>query len=130
MTTTVVSLVGSRTFTVYTSSARTASPNDIEYRNLTNAIGMILSIDVTAISDTPSVTFTVEGVDVFADQTWTIITSAAYTSVTSGVLKIYPGITTSANVAVADVIPPNIRITATHADADSITYSVAAHLIY
>lgn len=131
MANTIVNLVQGRSFTVYPSMSRTETPNTLEYRNLAfNATGIVLVTNVTAITDTPSITTTLYGVDPFADVTWTILASAAQTSASTSVLKVHPGITVSANAAVADVLPPNIRIAVDHADSDAITYTVTAHLLY
>ena len=44
-------------------------------------------------------------------------------------LRVYPGLTASANVTASDVLPATWRVEAVHGDTDSITYSVSANLI-
>ncbi|MBX9392275.1 hypothetical protein K4749_01340 [Streptomyces sp. TRM72054] len=113
---------------VYESAARTASPTasgiDAAY-----ARGVHVVIDVTAVAATPSVTPSIEGYDTLSGKWYTLLTGSAITAEGTTVLKIYPGIATIANAAASDVIPNRIRVSMTHADADSITYTVAAHLM-
>ena len=110
----------------FASAARTATTNSGELLNDTGK-GVVLNIDVTAASATPSVVFKIQGLvnGNYND----ILTSAAITGTGQTTWKVYPGITAAANVAVSDVLPRKWRLLATHADADSITYSVAGYLI-
>ncbi len=107
--------------TIYASAARTATPTAVTKR-VDRAKGVMLLIDVTAITATPSVVVTIEGV-LASGAVYTILTSAAITATGRTALRVYPGITASANVAVSDVVPQTIKVTFTHGDADSITYS-------
>jgi hypothetical protein len=85
--------------------------------------------DVTASAATPSVVMTIDALDTVSGKYYNLLTSAAFTGGTeTRVLKIGPGLTAAANLAANDVIPSTLRITMTHGDADSITYSVGAHL--
>lgn len=99
----------------------------MEFHDVGPFAGLIVVVDVTAISAAPSVVFKIQGYDSVSGKTWDILTSAAVVATGTTVLKVFPGITTSANVAVSDVIPENIRIIATHGNTDSITYSVACY---
>ena len=92
------------------------------------ATGAHIVIDVTAVAATPSVTFTVRGVDP-SGKTFDILSSAAVNSVSTTVLKIHPGLTGAANQVANDMLPPQFEVFCDHADADSITYSVYAHLV-
>lgn len=112
---------------VLPSAARTATP-DTEELELRGARGLHLVIDVTAVTLTPSVTVTISGVDRLSGKVYTLLASAAITAVGTTVLKVGPGLTAAANLVANDVLPPIVRITCTHGDADSITYSVAALL--
>lgn len=114
-------------FTAYPSAARTATPDTMEYHDFGPFCGLIVVVDVTAIGAAPSVVFKIQGYDPVSAKTWDILTSAAVVATGTTVLKVFPGITTSANVAVSDVIPENFRIIATHGNSDSITYSAAAY---
>lgn len=113
--------------TIYASAARTATPTAVT-RRVDKYTGCVLIIDVTAISATPSVVPKIEGVAA-SGAVYPLLTGAAITATGQTALKIYPGITASANVAVSDVLPQTIKVTLTHGDADSITYSVDLVLI-
>jgi hypothetical protein len=91
--------------------------------------GLHLIIDATAFSATPSIVFTIQGYSPVGDDYYTILASAAITGSGTTVLRVYPGLTASANLIANDVLPPLWRVNAVHGDADSITYSVAAVLL-
>lgn len=85
----------------------------------------LIFIDVSAASATPSVVFTIEGVaPTDKSTTYTILTSAAITGTGLTVLRISPHLTAAANTIAKDILPSALKVTATHADADSITYEV------
>ena len=108
--------------TFFASSARTATST--VHQNISSAAGFFI-IDVSAATATPSVVFTVNGVDPVSNSTFTIIESAAITGTGTTVLRVFPGATAAANTIVNDLLPEGISITATHADTDSITYTVS-----
>lgn len=114
--------------TVLPSAARTATPDSFEYEVQGGASGLILVIDVTAIVTTPSITVTIAGVDRVSGKTYTILASAAIVAVGTTVLKVGPGLPVAANVSANDFLPPVFRVTVTHGNANSITYSVAGML--
>jgi hypothetical protein len=120
--------IGVQQLTVLPSAARTVDPNTIELRDLGRVSGIAVMIDATAIVSTPSITVKIQGVDVLTGKTWDILTSTAIATAVTTVLKVRPGITPVTNVAVADIIPPIVRIVVSHGNANSITYSVTAHL--
>lgn len=117
-----------REITVFSSAARTATENSADLSN-PYARGVVLVIDVTAVTATPSVVFTVKGKSTLGSDYYTILTSAAITATGQTVLRVYPGLTASANVTASDVLPATWRVEAVHGDTDSITYSVSANLI-
>lgn len=117
------------------SAARTATPtlgpgNDIGYlTNHQRFKGAHVILDVTAIAATPSITVDIEGYD-YGSSTWyNIGTSAAVTGVSTNVYKVHPDLTALANLVFKDGIPFLWRVTVTHADADSITYSLAVNYL-
>lgn len=118
-----------RQVALYTSAARTATPTAVEATTERGERGLHLVIDVTAVTATPSVVPTIDGYDDLSGKWYNLLTGNAITATGTTVLKIYPGIATSANAAASDVIPGRIRVVMTHADADSATYSVAAHML-
>lgn len=117
-----------RSFQVWASAARTATPDTEEWEIPAGARYMHVVIDATASAATPSVVFTVSGVDRVSGKVYTLLASAAITGAGTTVLRIGPGLTAAANLVANDALPPVIRFTATHGDADSLTYSVGAHV--
>jgi hypothetical protein len=114
--------------TVYASAARTATPTAVTVACGAHR-GLHLVIDVTSVTASPSVVPTIDGYDPLSGIYYNLLTGSAIVATGTTVLKIYPGIATVANGAASDVVPATIRVTLTHADADSATYSVAAHLV-
>lgn len=85
----------------------------------------LIYIDVSAASATPSVVFTIDGIaPTDKSSTYNILTSAAITGTGLTVLRISPHLTAAANTIAKDMLPGAIKVTATHADTDSITYEV------
>ena len=117
---------------VLASGARTTTTNSSTYYT-PGAVGVVVSISISAITATPSVTFTIQGYDEISDRYYTVLASAAQTATNTGgsllTLTVYPGITASANVAASAVLPPQWRVNCAHGDADSMTYSVGAQLL-
>lgn len=107
---------------VFPSAARTATSS---VTMATGCLGGVFIINVTASAATPSVVFTIAGVDPGSETAYTILASAAITGAGQTVLRIHPSLTAAANTIAKDVLPSALKITATHADADSITYSVS-----
>ena len=85
-----------------------------------------LVIDVTAITATPSVVFTLEREDTASGKWLTVLASAAIVAVGTTRLLISPHLTAAANSIAKDFGSGNFRLSAAHGDADSITYSVGA----
>lgn len=106
---------------VFASAARTATSS---VTMSTQCLGGAFIINVTASAATPSVVFTIAGVDPGSDSAYTILASVAITGAGQTVLRIHPDLTAAANTIAKDFLPQNLKVTATHADADSITYSV------
>lgn len=115
--------------TVLASAARTASVNSDVFGNGQGHRGLHLIIDATAFAATPSVVFTIQGYSPLGDDYYTILASAAIVTSGTTVLRVYPGLTASANVTANDVLPLNWRVSAVAGDADSLTYSVQALLL-
>ncbi len=85
-------------------------------------------IDVTAGS-TLSITPTIDAFDPASGKWYNMLTGVAITATGTTVLRIYPGITPAANVAVSDVLPPVWRLVMTHGNANAATYTVGARLL-
>lgn len=106
---------------VFASAARTATVSaTIPCRSFQG----LFFINVTAATATPSVVFTIAGLSPNGSTAYTILASAAITGVGLTVLRVSPTIAASANLIAQDMLPSAIKVTATHADADSITYSM------
>jgi len=104
---------------LYASEARTASVTSSDKRNLGHR-GIRVVIDVTAVSATPSVTPKIEGKTATGIY-YTLFEGAAITGTGKTEILVFPGYTvTEAN----KFLPLVWRLVLTHADADSITYSV------
>ncbi len=114
--------------TVYSSAARTANPTK-QILNNKGARGVLVVIDVTAITSTPSVVFTIQGYDPTSGKYYTILASAAITGVGTTVLRVHPELTGSANTIAKDFMPPRWAVDATHANGNSITYTVSYALV-
>lgn len=105
---------------IFASAARTATSSATM---LTESTEGLFFIDVTAVAATPSVVFTIAGVSPSGTE-YTILTSAAITGTGLTVLRVSPQLTAAANTIAKDMLPQAIKVTATHADADSITFSM------
>lgn len=110
------------------SEARTATNNSGDLTNSQHK-GCHVIIDVTAISATPSVVPTIQGKDSVSGKYYPLLAGAAITGTGTVILKLYPGLTDAANLVANDILPSKFRILMTHADADSITYSVGVSLV-
>jgi len=86
-------------------------------------------VDVTAVGVTPSITVTLESQDLTSGKWYPLLTSAAISTVSTTVLRVYPGATVAANLSANDVLAESVRVTVTHGNGTTITYSVSAHLI-
>jgi len=91
--------------------------------------GAHIIIDVTAIVTAPSVVFTVRGKDDVSGNYYDLLVSAAITATGQTVLKVYPGALAVANLVANDSLPETFMVHAEHANADSITYSVAINML-
>lgn len=111
---------------LYQSVARTATPTAIEVTD-DFVQGIQVIIDVTAVSATPSVVPTIDGKDPLSGKFYPIGTGAAITSTGTTVLRVHPEIPSAANLTFQDFLPETYRVTMTHADADSITYTVGVN---
>lgn len=114
--------------TAYASAARTATPTAVtvpagryNYMNVT--------VNATAITATPSVVVTIDAYDPVSGTYVNMLTSAAITATGTTLMRIGPTLAAVANLAANHALPGTVRITCTHGDADSITYSVGVELM-
>ena len=107
---------------ILTSAARTATQTTADQTNY-NGRGIHVILDVTSITDTPSIVLKIEGKSA-SGVYYTLLEGAAVVGIGTHVYKVMPWATPVANEAAADLLPRAWRVVVTHADADSITYSV------
>lgn len=115
----------------YASAARTATPAAFTL-DLVRVRALVVVIDVTAIGPAPSVVPTLDAIDQASGKAYNLLTGTALTAATGStprVLRIAPGLVVAANLTANDVVPERIRLTMTHGNADSITYSACLHLL-
>jgi hypothetical protein len=103
--------------------ARTATITSDAFTN-NGARGLHVVVDVTAAADTPSIVPTIQAFDVASGKWYDLLVGTAITGVSTNVFRLYPGITAAAGASVSDALPIVFRVKVTHADTDSITYSV------
>jgi len=106
---------------IFASAARTATSSATISASSTQGL---FFINVTAVTATPSVVFNISGVSPNGSTAYTILESAAITATGLTVLRVSPQLTAAANTIAKDMLPSAMKITATHGDTDSITYSV------
>ena len=114
---------------IFKSAARTATHNGLDIAKNPIYDGLIVIIDATVDPAAASVVFTIQGKDPASGKYYTILASAAIAAVGTTILRVDKNLTAAANTIAKDVMPATFRIIATHADTDSITYSVGAILI-
>jgi len=117
-----------RSIEVFASAARTATPDAVEI-NCEGAEYLYLFIDCTADPAAASVVVDIDYYDPLTGKSSTLLASAAVAAVGTQLLRIGVGLPATANVSANCPVPEQVKITATHADTDSITYQVTAQLI-
>lgn len=117
---------------VYASAARTADPTAVVLSLPSGHQGILIVVDVTATSVTPSVVTTLRAIDGNGDYNGTLYTGTAFTSTGTTTYMVHPGVvgatfdgTDSASIP----LPGDFDLFMDHADADSITYSVQVHYL-
>lgn len=120
-------MADNRSVTLLASAARTASVATDDQSNSQHR-GVVVIINATAATSTPSVVATIQGKDELSGAYYTILASAAITGTGTTVLRVFPGATNASNLVANDVLPSTWRVNLVAADADSLTYSVAAQL--
>jgi len=100
--------------TIYASAARTATPT-AAIVNARNYTALRVVLDATAVTSAPSVVLTIDVQDAASGKFVNVYTSSAIATVSTNVSTLVQGLS------------GNVRITATHGNANSITYSLAAH---
>lgn len=96
-----------------------------------SAKGVLVYIDIDTITGTsPTLTVTIQGVSPVSGEVHTVLASSALTAAGLTVLKVYPGLTASANLAANDILPSTWRIiSAIGGTSPSVTATISASLI-
>lgn len=115
---------GPSQFAVFTSAARTATPTPGYFENDGNARGVRIFVNTTAAGASPSTVFTIQVKDTKTGVFYDLLASAAVTGTGTLLLEVYPGFTNATNVRFNSHAGRGIRVTATHGNATSHTYSV------
>jgi hypothetical protein len=114
---------------VFDSKARTATTSSRDFSSYEGGVGCICVINITAVTSSPSVTFTIQGKDPASGTYYTILASSAQTGAGQVILRVHPDLTASANAVAKDMMPAVWRVTATHGNTDSMTYTVGASIV-
>jgi len=111
----------------FASAARTVTASSADITN-NYGKGIVIVFDVTAVA-TSDIKMKIEGKDPASGKYYTILESASVTTAVTNVYKVHPSLTAAANSVANDIVPKTFRITMTHANANSTTYSVGYSLI-
>lgn len=118
---------GTLDFVYLASAARTATPT-VDDVVVPYGKTLTVIIDVTAVTATPSVVPTIRGVT-DGGIVYDVLTGAAITGTGDDrVLRVGDGVADVANLGTSIPLPKTFRVVFTHADADSITYSVTLQI--
>lgn len=106
-----------------TRAATTTSADFVNY----GSKGIHLVVDVTVVPGVDTVTPKLQGMinNVYYD----LLVGSAIVATGTTVLKLYPGISATANVSSSDVLPGSWRVVMTHSAATTFNYTVSANLL-
>ena len=126
-----VTFAGNFEATLLSSAERTCDTASGDQQNHYSR-GVLVALDVTAISGSPSLTLSVEWVTPLGENVALFEAATAVTAVGHYAYLLYPG----AAAAAADMtetadcpLPYGWRVAVAHATADAVTYSVTASLL-
>lgn len=109
--------------TAYPSAARTATPTAVQFAVPRGTRFIRVVIDATAVTATPSVVMTLDVLDSASGKWVNLLTGAAIATVSTNTYLVGIGVTAAANAAANVALGDFCRLTLTHGDADSITYT-------
>lgn len=120
---------GKAQIAVLASAARTATPTIDDYV-VPYGKTLTVIIDITTGAATPAVTPSIKGVTP-TGIAYTVLTGAQITSTSAAqvVMRVGAGCPETANLSTGIPLPQTFRIAMTHADADSLTYSINAEVV-
>lgn len=76
-----------------------------------------------------SQTITIKGKDEASGKYYDILVAAAQTTVSTKILRVFPGALASANLIANDVLPANVRISISHTTDDAVTRTLGLQLV-
>jgi hypothetical protein len=110
---------------LFESLSRTTTHSSNFKRPPAHVRGVRIWIVSSAITDSPSVVFSIQTKHPTSASYKTVLDSAAVTDASTTLcLDVYPGSPTVTNVVAGRHIGSGFRVTATHGDSDAITYTV------
>lgn len=118
-----------RNGTIFASAARTATVNGQDMSNDAYKC-VVVVLDITAAPGGDTVTLTVQGKDVLSGKYYTLLAGSAESSTGTKTYSVCPGITVTANVSAAQILPQTWRAIVTHSAGGSFTYSVGYSISY
>ena len=108
--------------TLLPSANRFASANTADQYATKDDKGITVFGVVSTLSSN-TLTFNIQGKR--PDGTYyTVLSSSPSAATGTFTLKLYPGMTASANASVSEPLPPVFRVTSTHTNANTATYSI------
>ncbi len=125
-----------RYFTALSGEPRTSDTNSSDFINIQqnlNVSGVLITLDITEVADTPRITPSVQFKDPASGKYESLLTaSSGVTGVGTHSYLIYPGAgTASGDITQVAAFPlPHVwRVSVAHMDTDAITYTVGASLL-
>lgn len=118
---------GSHTIPLLPSAARTVTPN-IQQVNAddrgTDCDGLLVFLNVTAVTATGTLLVTIDGVDPVSGATYNILTGASVTGTGLNVYRVHPNLLAVTHATAQDEVPRVFNVTVTHGPAVAMTYSL------
>lgn len=115
-----------QTKTLFASAARTATPTAVEFGvDLLRDVELIeVCIVTSAAGTTPSTVPTIEVYNELSASWQTVVTGAAITATGNVILRYGEEVAIVTNLAAQGIVAPRMRLSMTHGNATSHTYSV------
>jgi hypothetical protein len=109
----------------YGSAVRSATLVGDDNTAVPDARSITAILDVTAVPGVDTVQLIIEGKDPLSGKYYTVLQGATRVATGTDVLTVAPGITVTANVSAAAVVPSVYRVRVIHSAASNFTYSVS-----
>jgi len=114
--------------TLLASAVRAADNNTPDQVNY-NHRGVIVVVDMTVVPGVDIVTPKIQGKDPVSGKYYDILAGVGIVAVSTVVLRVFNGITVTANLAVSDLLPRTWRLFMDHSAATNFTYSAGGILL-